>query len=276
MKPEAFLANHRLFTRDDLAAVIRGRGRAEATVDSHLARWLRQGRIARVKQGVFVRLDTPNGPNGPLPDFIALASRMAPDAAVAYHTALEAHGYAQSVFERLTFVTWTKTKPCSFRDRRFVPVRPRAPLLTADRGERWIERAERAGVEIRVTTLERTVADVLDRPDLAGGVEEVWRSLRSVPALDLGPLEEYVTLLHSRTLAAKVGFFLDTRREDLVVPPQLLERLRMHLPGAPVFMDRRRRGRLVSRWALIVPPDLLPNGSCLSSCRKVPASSLRA
>lgn len=254
MKPEVFLTSHSLFTREELAAVLRGR--AHSTVDSHLARWRRQGRLARVKQGVFVRLNAPDDANAYSPDFIALASRMAPDAAVAYHTALETHGYAQSVFERLTFVTWTKTKPTSFQGRRFVPVRPRAPVLAADRGERWIERVERAGIEIRVTTLERTVTDVLDRPDLAGGVEEVWRSLFSVPALDPGAIEEYVTLLGSRTLAAKVGFFLETRREELVVPAGLLERLRARIPGAPVFMDRRRGGRLVAPWALIVPGDL--------------------
>ncbi len=259
MKPEAFLAGRALFTREEFAAVLRGRGRVDSTVDSHLARWTRQGRIARVKRGVFVRVDEPDGVHGLSVDFIALASRMAPDAAVAYHTALEAHGHAQSVFERLTFVTWTKPKATAFAGRQLVPVRPRAPLLAADRGERWIERMERAGIEIRVTSLERTVADVLDRPDLAGGMEEVWRSLLSVPALDPGPLEEYVTLLGSGTLAAKVGFFLESRREELVVPERLLDRLRARVPGAPVFMERRRKGRLVARWALIVPVDLLDN-----------------
>jgi len=34
--------------------------------------------------------------------------------------------------------------------------------------------------------------------------------------------------------------------------------LRARIPRAPVFMDRRRRGRLVGRWALIVPADVLP------------------
>jgi predicted transcriptional regulator of viral defense system len=260
MKPEGFLTTHSLFAREELAAVVRGRGRVDATVDSHLARWLRQGRILRVKRGVFVRPDKPGDPNG-LADHIALASRMAPDAAVAYHTALETHGFAQSIFELLTFVTWTKTKPTSFQGRRFVPVRPRAPLFAAERGERFIERAERAGIELRVTTLERTVADVLDRPDLAGGVEEVWRSLLSVPALDPEPLEDYVTLVGSKTLAAKVGFFLEKRREELVVPVKLLERLNARVPAAPVYMDRRRKGRLVARWALIVPAGLLEDES---------------
>lgn len=258
MKPETFLTSHSLFTRAELASVLGVHGRVEATVDSHLARWARQGRIAPVKKGVFIRLDTPQGPHERSPDFVVLASRMAPDAAIAYHTALEAHGFAQTILERMTFVTWTKTKPTTFQGRRLVPVRPRAPLLAADRGERWIERAERAGIEFRVTSLERTVVDVLDRPMLAGGVEEVWRSLSSVPALDPGPLEEYVEILGSRTLAAKVGFFLDTHRDELVVPDALLDRLRARIPRSPVFMDRSRKGRLVSRWSLIVPRELHP------------------
>ncbi len=255
MKPEAFLTTHSLFTRAELVAVLRGR--AEATVDAHLARWRRQGRIARVKQGVFVRLDKPGAPNEAPPDLIALASRMAPDAAVAYHTALEAHGFAQSLFERLTFITSTKAKPTSFEGRRFVPVRPRAALLTANRGEHWIERLERRGIEIRITNVERTVVDVLDRLDLAGGVEEVWRSLQSVPALDPESLEDYVTVLACSIVAAKVGFYLETRREELAVPERLLERLRAQIPKAPTYMDRRRPGRLIARWALVVPEELL-------------------
>ncbi len=259
MKPEAFLATYNLFTRAELVAALRGR--ANATVDAHLARWRRQGRIVRVKQGVFVRLNKPGAPNIAPPDFIALASRMAPDAAVSYHTALEAHGFAQSLFERLTFVTWTKTKPVSFQGRRFVPVRPRAGLLAANRGEQWIERFERAGIEVRVTNVERTVVDVLDRLDLAGGVEEVWRSLQSIPALDLESLENYITVLGGSLVAAKVGFYLETRREELAVPEKLLKRLRSRIPATPSYVDRRRRGRVVAGWSLIVPQELLASGA---------------
>ena len=265
MKPERFLVTHAIFTRAELVAVLMDRGCAASTVDSHLARWHRQGRIARIKQGLFVRLDSPAGADGPLPDFIAIASRMAPDAAVAYHSALEVHGYAQSIFEKLTFVTWTKTKPLDFLGRRFTPVRPRTPLFETDRGARWIEHAERSGIEIRVTSLERTVADALDRPDLSGGVDEVWRSLLSVSALDLDLLEKYVTTLHSRTLAAKVGFFLESRSRELVVSGALLNRLRTMSPRGPVYLDRRRKGRFISDWGLVVPVELMgdPSGGTI-------------
>lgn len=257
MKPEQFLTTHPVFTRTELEAVLRSRGRAPATVDSHLARWTSQGRIARAKRGVFVRVDDQEQGASPLVDLVALASRMAPDAAVAYHTALEAHGLAQSLFERLFFVTWTKAKPSDFAGRRFVPVRPRAPLLAAGQGEPWVERMDRSGLEIRVTSLERTLADVLDRPELSGGLEEAWRSLSSLPAVDPAALEDYVRLLGNRTLAAKVGLFLETHQEQLAVPAALFERLRSMAPRTPVAMDRRRGGTLVARWRLIVPTGIL-------------------
>ena len=254
MKAETFLTTHSLFSRREFAASLQER--AEATVAAHLARWTRQGRITRVKQGVYVRVETPPRP----PDFVALASRMAPDAALAYHTALEVHGYAQSLFERFTFATATGAKRTSLQGRIFVPVRPRAPLLNADCGEKWIELFDRSGIEIRVTDLERTVADVLDRPSLAGGIDEVWRSICQVPALDPTSLGEYVGLLGSKTLTAKVGFFLESRREELAIPETFLARLRSRIPRSPVFLDRRRGGRLVARWALIVPHELFERG----------------
>jgi len=255
MKPEAFLANHSLFTRKELAAALRGR--RPATIDAHLARWRRQGRVLRVKNGVYVRSDAGGASQpSPPPDLVALAARMAPDAAAAYHTALEAHGYAQSLFERFTFVTWTRVKPVEFLDRRFAPVRPRAPLVDHDGGEPWVELVDRSGLEVRVTSVERTVVDVLDRPSISGGVEEVWRSLGAVPAVDPEALVGYVRALGRHTVAARVGYFLDVRRDELAVPAETLDQLESMRPRQAMYLDRSLGGRLVSRWNLIVPDEL--------------------
>jgi predicted transcriptional regulator of viral defense system len=259
MTPEAFLATHPLFTREELARVLRDRGsRSPGTVSSHLARWRRQHRIHKVKEGVYVRLDSVADTVAQGIDFLALASLLAPDGALAYHTALEAHGVAQSLFERLTFVTWTRTRPLRFQGREFVPIRPREALRQSRKRNAWIESMDRSGVEVRVTSLERTVADVLDRPDLAGGADEVWRSSAGVTALDLGDLESYVRAVGSRTLAAKVGFFLEHHAEDLAVPPTLLKRLQKRAPRSPVYFDRRRKSRFASKWNLMVPEAWIP------------------
>ena len=69
-----------------------------------------------------------------------------------------------------------------------------------------VEMRDRSGLDVAVTGLERTLVDLFDRPDLGGGVEEVWRSLATVEFFDLEAVIEYATLLGNATTVAKVGF----------------------------------------------------------------------
>ena len=115
-----------------------------------------------------------------------------------------------------------------------------------------------AGVELRVTSLERTLVDVLERPDLSGSWEEIWRSLETIEFFDLDKVVEYTLLLENSTTAGKVGFFLEQHREPLMVEPRHLEALRARRPRQPHYLDRAKRtsGRLVSEWNLVVPMDV--------------------
>ena len=102
-------------------------------------------------------------------------------------------------------------------------------------------------------------ADVLARPDLAGGWEEVWRSLEGVEYFDLEQVIDYALLLKSATTTAKVGFFLEQHRDALMVEETHLDRLRKHAPKLPCYLERSRResGKLAASWNLIVPPAVL-------------------
>ena len=108
---------------------------------------------------------------------------------------------------------------------------------------------DRSGMEVRVTSLERTMVDVLNRPDVAGGWEEIWRSLESVEFFDLDKVVEYALLLGNATTAAKVGFFLEQHREPLMIEEKHLKSLHGLRPRQPHYLDRdkRRSGHLVSR-----------------------------
>ena len=118
---------------------------------------------------------------------------------------------------------------------------------------------KRSGVELRVTNLERTFVDVLDRPDLTGSWEEIWRSLESVEFFDLDQVVEYVLLLENATTAAKVGFFLEQHKENLMVDDAPLNTLRSMRPRQPHYFVRGKRKacRWVSDWNLMIPVDIL-------------------
>ena len=67
-------------------------------------------------------------------------------------------------------------------------------LPTADR---HVTQERHAGGVVRVTTLERTLVDVLDAPANAGGGEEVWRSLEMVEFFDFDAVISYTLRLGS-------------------------------------------------------------------------------
>lgn len=193
------------------------------------------------------------------PDPYLIASRMAPDAVLAYHSALAFFGKAHSHRSVLTYLTAKAARAARFREFTFRGVRYPKPLRSERERQLGIRSEDRQGLTLRVTGLERTLVDVLDRPDLSGGWEEIWRSLESVEYFDLDAVIEYAISLRNATTSAKVGFYLEQHRESLMVEERHLDRLRARRPRGRHYLTRGRakEGRLVSGWNLIVPEAIL-------------------
>ena len=255
-----FLAQHAVFTVDELCRFLSNRGSNNVnTRKSLLAHHRKQGRIVRVRRGLYATvplgLDSVSSPVDPY----FVAAKMTEDAVLAYHTAMEFHGRAYSVHWRLVYVSASKSVPLTFRSHTFrgAPVPP--PLLAKGEAMFGVTCHNRSGVEIRVTNHERTLVDVLDRPDLTGSWEEIWRSLESVEFFDLEQVIEYTRLLENATTAAKVGFFLEQHREALMVEEAHLDSLRELSPQQPHYMtrDNRRDCKWVKGWNLMIPGEIL-------------------
>ena len=178
---------------------------------------------------------------------------------MAYHTALKFHGKAYFVYTRLHYISANKSLPLKFQSHEFrrVPVPP--SLLKKGKEMFGVVGHEYLGVEVRVTTLERTFVDVLDRPDLTGSWEEIRRSLESIEFFDFDQIIEYVLLLENATTAAKAGFFLEQHKETLMVDDAHLNPLRSLRPRQPHYLERgKRKGcRWVKDWNLLVPEEIL-------------------
>lgn len=107
-----------------------------------------------------------------------------------------------------------------------------------------------------VTSEARTLVDVLDRPDLGGGWEEVWRSLEGLSLVDGAAVLAYLEHLGNATTAALVGYFLEQHREYLDVHEAILKAIEGLRPKGRHYLDRRAGGRLAKRWNLIVPDSI--------------------
>jgi predicted transcriptional regulator of viral defense system len=217
------------------------------------------GRLLHVRRGLYAVVPRGSSAEQLQVDPLLLASRLAPDAVLAYHAALQLHGRAHSLSRRFPFLTCTRAKPFAFRGAQFVPVPVRPSLRRLpDLGGGFVD-VRRGGLSVRATTLERTLVDVLDAPRHGGGWEEVWRSLESVEFFDVDAVTDYALKLGSAVTVAKVGFFLEQHREALMIEDGHLERLRLHAPKHPMYLERGKResGRLLGRWNLVVPERVL-------------------
>ena len=260
MKLKAFLSQHDVFTVEELDLFLSKEGSGNPNTRKALLTYYRkQGRIIPVRRGLYAVVPFGSSPDSSPVDLYLLASKMTKDAVLGYHTALEYHGKAYSVYNRLHYLSAQRSLPVKFRsyEIRRVPV----PQSLRAKGQAMfgVVRHKRSGAELRVTSLERTLVDLLDRPELTGGWEEIWRSLESIEFFDIEQVVEYVLLLENATTAAKVGFFLEQHKEDLMVDDRHLKPLWKLRPRQPHYLIRgkRKHGRWMKKWNLMVPDEIL-------------------
>jgi len=139
-----------------------------------------------------------------------------------------------------------------------VPVQMPKSVRSLKESGGGVSEVAHAGGRVRVTTLERAMVDVFDKPDKCGSWEEIWRSLEMVEFFDLDAVIAYALKIGSSLTVARVGFFLDQHRETLMVEDRHLDRLQARAPRQPRYLDGTRKpGKLVTRWNLVVPEYVL-------------------
>jgi predicted transcriptional regulator of viral defense system len=257
-KAHAFFFEHKIFTFEQFTRAMKN---PLPTCRTMLNQHLKRGNVVRVKQGLYAAI--PVGANSkqyPV-DPYAIISMLASDALIAYHSALQFHGLAHSVHFQYFFQSIKKIRDFQFRQDRFkVSQYPRA--LPKNKRLAFVDEIDHQGFKIHVTQIERTLVDVLDRINLSGGLEEVWRSLANIQTVNVDSIFEYVLLLGSVTIAAKIGFYLRLRQEDWSIEEHYFTELKKHLPKSSHYLDRqyRKNGKYIKEWRIVVPQELIQTG----------------
>lgn len=205
----------------------------------------REGVFRRVRRRLWVR-------SGAAPDPYRMAARIAAPYAFAYGSALALHGASPS--ERSEVLV---SSPHRFTSFEFDGVR-----------YRWVRPWDAGGLVpvsvgpefVRVTSPERTLVECTRVPANAGGIEELTRAIDLLPPLDAAEVVRWVDHYGEASPTARLGYLLESSGvygPETALVRALLERR----PAHRVYLaERRRGGRLVSRWNLIVPAHLLPPG----------------
>lgn len=243
------------FTVSELAQLLRVK---QQTAQQTAVRMARAGLARRLKPGTYALAppDAWRDPVGLPTNWYGAADAIAGDDPyfLAYYTAMEIHRMTQHPL-RTVFIAVTRQRK-SIRthgvDFRFVTV-------TDHRFFGWMGKEVDPGQRVKVADLERTFVDCVDRFDLCGGLEEVFRGFsRRHAELNADRLLRYLTDLDEPALTKRLGFLLEAVGHG---DPRLLWEMERIAGRAKryVLLDRKHAGETVERnkrWELDINVDV--------------------
>lgn len=221
---------------------------------------VRAGNIVLIKRGLYGVLNPMmDNKNTFYIDPYLVAGVASEDSIIAYHTALELHNVAYTTFETLTFLTKKHMRSFSFQTQKYKAIQPPNVLFKRTKDNFAVETITRSNVMIKVTNIERTIVDVIARPEISGGWEEILRSLEHLVVFNVRTLIDYLMYLNNASIIAKVGFFLDMLITAQGIDKVELNQLLKYIPKQPCYLERskREKGCLVKKWNIIVPEKVL-------------------
>lgn len=259
MSMEAFFYSHPVFRYEEFVNQKQAQGTTNPkAIKKALYHYLSTGRLMNIRREIYAVIPPNESSEHISIDPYLLAAKITPDSALAYHTALELHGVAYSIFQQFNFLTATKSKPFEFQQQWFHPVAIPLQLKKNQQHNCWLESVNRQGLIIKVTSLGRTFVDVLDRIELSGGWEEVIRSISNISVLNIDEVITYCLLRKNSRLAAKVGFFLEQRQGAFAVNNKTLKPLLKLKPSTPQYLSNYQGScKLVKKWNIMLPTFVL-------------------
>jgi len=236
---------HRLkiFHKKDVAAFIKDPNAAKEI----LRRYRKQGLISQVRRDLYVVTDLAT--KASLAGKFEIAGQITPSSSLSYHAALEYHGLSHQVF----YVLYVSSRE-TFKDFDydgityiFCPLKSEAGIVCPVTDS-----------FVRVTDLERTVIDCINRIDLSGGLEELIQSFAIITYIDERKLLEYLQCFDKQFLYQKTGFILSYFQKEMKLSDTFIELCKSKIGKSTRYLtDTQESDAYFKDWKLIAPQNIL-------------------
>ena len=250
-----WLIQRKVFTTKDAEKSL---GWSKADLYAALFRLVEKGKLVRIKRGLFC-LVPPGAADlkkGYPQNWFLIAKALAGDKPyfISHYSAMHLHGMTSASIQTI-FIS----RPVERRVPKDLRIPVRFVTIPQKRfwglEEKWVTNEEK----VRVSDLERTILDVLDRPDLSGGISEIARGLWLVrKEIDGSRLLQYAKRFDSLAAVKRLGFLmenLDLASQDAVNKIHQF----IHSSTSYAFLDpaSKKEGKYLNRWCLRINVDMV-------------------
>jgi len=212
----------------------------------------KKGALDRVKSNLFVRIPSHivHDKGKYVGDPILVGRHLTKTYFFSYYTAIYLHGLSQQPASHFYLSTMDHIQKVDYHGLVFHPV-----ILTKKRffGFKEIKYREE---NVFVSDLERTIVDVMNRPEYAGGYEEIIRSFQDLEKVNWKRLLKYLDRMGEKILFNRTGFVFDMLGKFMDTPEWLLKELEKRLSDNVYYFEKDRKGTYIKKWKIIVDKRL--------------------
>ncbi|HZJ76743.1 MAG TPA: hypothetical protein VFC70_03435 [Oscillospiraceae bacterium] len=237
-----------VFNLADAGKVIGSLENAKAILNSYV----KKGIVKRVRRNLYSIVNLENKKT-PVNRYL-VASKINNSAYLAYHSAFEVHGLSHQI----SFIVYVASNQ-RISNFEFEGVLYKYVGNVINKGIVRYHLNEK----IKVTDLERTVIDSVDRLDYCGGSHELDEILKICPVLDEKKIFYYLKAYDKQILYKKTGYFLERYRQSLGISNDFLALLEERTGDTRKYLSEEAlngNGVLINRWGLIVPKTFEAEG----------------
>jgi predicted transcriptional regulator of viral defense system len=212
----------------------------------------KKGALDKVKSNLYVRIPAHlvHDKGKYVEDPIFVGKYLVEPYFFSYYTALFLHGFSQQYTPRYYLSTTKHVLEVNYHGNIIQPVILRKKRFFG------FEKIKYRNEEVFVSDLERTIIDVVDRPEYAGGYEEVLRCLLDLEKINWNRLFEYIKKMGEGILFNRIGFIFDLLKNSIKTPESFLKKVHDNLSNNIYYFEKNRKGNFNKKWRIVVDPRL--------------------
>jgi predicted transcriptional regulator of viral defense system len=212
-----------------------------------LRRYKKQMLISQVRRDFYVVTDLAT--KASLATKFEIASHITPSSYLAYHAALEYHGLAHQVFYELCVSSKKTFNSFDYEGISYSFCRSKNEIGVVNPVTDSL---------VRVTDLERTIIDCIDRIDLGGGLEELVQCFAIITYTRENKLLDYLHDFNKQVLYQKAGFILKYFQKEMKLSDAFFETCKSKIGKSTRYLtDTQESNTYFKEWKLCAPENIL-------------------
>lgn len=204
-------------------------------------------KICKIKNGLYTMINPLN--NSIYVNKYEIGTAMFKNAYIGYHTALEYYGLNNQILNIVQVMNEKKERDISFENYTY-------KFYIGD--GKYVDEREN-NEQIKVTSLEKTLYDCVDKIKFAGGIEELYKAIETIRYIDEKKLLEILKYYNNKNVYQKIGWLFEVGNKK-VLSDNFYNICKKHVTKTISLLENKKlKSKYYGNWKIIAPHYLVNN-----------------